>query len=155
MKKSAALCLLVPVILCVLCGVWSEQARAEGGKTPVVWPAADLKWTDSPGVKGAKIAVLWGDPKTGAYGALKKFSGGSALALHTHSHDQKVIVVAGAIVLTIEGGAPRELTAGSYAFIPAGAKHVAECKPGPDCVYFEEQAGFSDIKFVEEPGGKK
>ena len=67
---------------------------AEAGKTAVVWPAADIKWTDSPAVKGAKVAVLWGDPKSGAYGMLKSLPAGSGLALgcdyrnSTHTHNR-------------------------------------------------------------------
>ena len=118
-------------------------------KTAVVKPAGDIKWSDNPAIKGAKVAVLWGDPKTGAYGALKTIPGGSALGLHTHSADQRVICLSGTVLLAIEGGSPKQLTSGSYAFIPGEVKHTAECKAGADCMYFEEQAGASDIKFVE------
>ena len=134
------------------CG-WASTAGAEGAKAPIVWPAGDIKWMENPAMKGAKIAVLWGDPKAGAYGALKTIAAGSTLALHTHTSDQRVIDLSGTIVLTIEGAAPKELASGSYAFIPGGVKHTAECKAGSDCKYFEEQQGPSDIKFVE--GAKK
>jgi quercetin dioxygenase-like cupin family protein len=134
-----------------LVGMGAEPANAQGGKTAVVWPAADLKWSDSPAIKGAKIATLWGDPKTGAYGALKTIPDGVTLALHTHTYDQRVIALTGTIVLSIDGGSSKDLTPGSYAFIPGGLKHTAACKAGAECKYFEEQPGASDIKFVTRP----
>jgi len=151
MTKSVKISLILVAGFALLIGVGVYQARAQAGKSAVVWPAADIKWADNPAVKGAKIAVLWGDPKTGAYGSLKGIPGGSKLAQHTHSQDQRVIAVAGSIVLALDGGAPKELPPGSYAFIPAGLKHTADCKAGADCTYFEEQPGASDIKFVEAP----
>ncbi len=143
--------LLVLAILAVAIGAAVGPAYGQATKTPVVWPAGDIKWTDNPAIKGAKIAVLWGDPKTSGYGALKKMTAGSGLALHTHSSDQKVLCLSGAIVLTFEGKPAQELANGSYAFIPAGAKHTADCKAGADCTYFEEQTGPSDIKYAEPP----
>lgn len=131
-------------------GVLVGPGPAWAAETPVVWPAAQIKWVDLSGIPGAKMAVLWGDPKTGAYGALKKLPGGKTLALHTHTFEQKVLTVSGSIALTLEGGAAQELPAGSYALIPAGAKHTAECKTGSDCLYFEQQPGASDTKFVEK-----
>lgn len=150
MKKAIGTFTWVVAGVAILACVWGAQAQADAAKPAVMWPAADIKWTDNPAIKGAKIAVLWGDPKTGAYGALKKMPGGNTLTLHTHTYDQKVIILGGTVVLTMEGGAHKEMGAGSYAFIPGGAKHTAECKAGADCLYFEEQQGKSDINFVGE-----
>lgn len=154
MKNPAQLSGAILAGLCLALAPWAHRANAQEAKTAVVWPAAEIKWSDSAAMKGAKIAVLWGDPKTGAYGALKTLPGGAMLALHTHTHDQRVIGVSGTIVLALEGAAAKDLGPGSYAFIPGGAKHKADCKAGTDCVYFEEQQGASDIKFVERSAGK-
>ena len=150
MKKQVGIALLVLAGFGVLAGVWVGQAMAQASKTAVVWPAGDLKWSDNPAIAGAKIATLWGDPKTGAYGALKSIPGGGVLALHTHTQDQRVIVLTGTILLALDGGAARELGPGSYAFIPGGLKHTANCKAGAECKYFEEQQGASDIKFEKK-----
>lgn len=146
---------LVTVAAVFAAGILAGAVLAQGGKSPVLWPAGDLKWVDSPGVPGAKIAVLWGDPKTGGYGALKKIGGGATLAEHTHSSDQRVICVAGTISITVEGGAAKDVGPGSYMFMPAGVKHTAACKAGADCVYFEEQPAASDIKYVGGAPPKK
>ena len=121
---------------------------AEDAKRVLLRPVADLKWEDSPMVPGAKVATIWGDPAKGAYGALKRIPMGVALPTHTHSRDQTVIVVAGTIALSIEGGPLTEMGPGSYAVIPAGVKHAANCHTGVDCIYFEEQPGAADMKTV-------
>jgi len=123
-------------------------AGAEDPKKVLLRPASELKWEASPMVPGAKVATIWGDPQKGAYGALKKMPMGVALPMHTHSRDQKVIVISGTIALSIEGGPMTEMGPGSYAVIPAGVKHAANCHTGIDCIYFEEQPGASDMKPV-------
>ncbi len=149
MRKSAIVCALVPAGLCML-ALQADQTR----KAPVVWPASAIKWTDSTDVKGAKSSILWGDVKNGPYGALRKFPAGTNVALHSHTSDQKAVIVSGTIVLTLEGGSPKELGPGSYVFIPGGLKHTSECKTGADCLFFEEQPGASDIVFAQTPAPK-
>ena len=154
MRKSIGITLLMLAGLCVLVAA-AGQASAQGEKAAIVWPAGDIKWTDNPAIKGAKIAVLWGDPAKGPYGAFRTLPAGPSLALHTHTNDQRVIAVSGAIVLSMEGGSPKELGPGSYAFIPGGAKHSVQCKAGAACTYFEEGMGASDIEFVQGAESKK
>jgi mannose-6-phosphate isomerase-like protein (cupin superfamily) len=125
------------LFLCVAIGV------AKGGKA-VVWPAGDVKWTDSPTMKGSAIAPLWGDPNKGAYGALKKVAAGTDLGWHTHTSEQRVISVSGTIDFTLEGQEMKSLTPGSYVFVPGGTKHKAVCQAGADCIWFEEQPGKTD-----------
>lgn len=154
MRKLVALSVVVSSGLCLLVSLWIGRANAAEATAPVVWAAADVKWSDSPALKGAKVAVLWGDPKTGPYGTLKTLPGGASLALHTHTYDQRAIVLSGTVILTFEGGAAKDLGPGSYALIPGGAKHKADCKAGAECVYFEEATGAADIKFVPAPDKK-
>jgi quercetin dioxygenase-like cupin family protein len=142
-------------IAVILIGAVIAAAAARAAGKPVLWSATDLKWADMSALKGAQVATLWGDPKSGAYGALKKLAAGTELALHTHSQDQKVVVVSGTITLAIEGGETKDMTAGAYSEIPGGTRHSSRCKAGADCVYFEEQPGASDIHFVETAPAKK
>src|SRR5206468_6682606 len=130
-----AVCLCVVALACAAPAL-AAQHHPQHAKPAVVWSAGEIKWSDSPAMPGAKIAPLWGNPSKGAYGALKSIPGGSVLKLHTHSHDQKVVVISGTISFTLDGGAAKDLGAGSYVFIPARVKHIAECKAGADRVYF-------------------
>lgn len=145
----AAAVIALAAVLRVLLGGWAGPLNAQSAKPAVVWAAADLKWVDNPSIKGGKVAVLWGDPSKGAYGALKRLPGGTTVPAHTHTHDQKIIEVTGTVVVTVEGGAPKDLGPGSYALFPGGVKHTANCKAGADCLYFEEQPGKADLKTVQ------
>jgi quercetin dioxygenase-like cupin family protein len=123
--------------------------RALAQSRLVVWPSAAIKWTDTPVVKGARLAVLWGDPAKGAYGALRQVPGGSVLALHTHKNDSRVIVVKGTVGFEAEGRTT-ELAPGSYIMIPGGLPHVATCKGAVACEYFEEMSGAFDSTPVKK-----
>jgi len=136
---------LIRVAPMVLVGVFVALALgAGGGGKATVWQAADVKWVDSPAMKGLSVAVLWGDPTKGAYGALKKVSAGTDFGWHTHSSEQKVVAISGTFDFQVEGQDAKELSSGSYVFLPGGVKHLAKCRAGSDCVYFEEQPGKSD-----------
>ncbi len=136
---------LARVIPLVLVGLVAALTLTAGGgdKEAKVWAAEEIKWTEV--MPGMSIAPLWGDPSKGAYGALKKVAGGTELGWHTHTNAQKVVAVSGTIEFTLEGGAKKELTAGSYVYLPAKMKHHTVCKAGADCVFFEEQPGKTDI----------
>ena len=130
--------------------VAAGAAMAAGAEKGTVTAASELKWVDSPVMKGAKQAVLWGDPAKGAHGVVKSILGGTALGLHSHTASQRVIVVSGTIEFNMDGEAKKELGAGSYASIPGGAVHDATCKAGADCVYFEDVTGAADFKPVKK-----
>jgi quercetin dioxygenase-like cupin family protein len=142
MKRSLVLALGTAYAVAALTGAAVAAEKA------TVWPAGDIKWTDNPAMKGARVAVLWGDPAKSAYGVFRKVPAGSKLGLHTHTQDQKVVTIAGTVEFNMEGEAKKELGPGSYLFIPGGAAHDATCKAGADCVYFEEAAGAADFKPV-------
>lgn len=120
-----------------LVGVASAQTKA------VVWPAASIKWTDSPAVPGARMAPLWGDSTKGAYGALKEVPAGTVLAAHTHKNDSHVVIVKGNVTLEIDGK-KTPLGPGSYSMIPGGVPHTATCGATARCEYFEHMDGAFD-----------
>jgi mannose-6-phosphate isomerase-like protein (cupin superfamily) len=117
---------------------------AAGGGKGVAMPAGEMKWVESPAMKGLSVATLWGDPSKGAYGAFKKVAGGTDLGFHSHSFDQKVIAVSGTFDFQFKGEGAKELGPGSYVSTPAHVVHSAKCRAGADCVYFEQSAGKSD-----------
>jgi quercetin dioxygenase-like cupin family protein len=137
-----ALTRVTPLVLIGL--IAALTLSAAGGGKAVVWGAGDIKWTASPAMKGLSIATLWGDPDKGPYGALKKVSAGTDFGWHTHSSDQKVVAISGTFDFQLGGEGVKELTSGSYVYIPAGAKHHATCRAGADCVYLEQSQGKSD-----------
>ena len=137
---------LVRVFPLVLAGLFLTAAVgvAKGGKS-VAWSADEIQWKESPTVKGAWSATLWGDPSKGAYGTLRKVSAGLDLGMHSHSFDQKVVGVSGTWEFHVEGEPMKEYGPGSYIMVPGGVKHSSKCKDGADCVYFEEHPGKADF----------
>ena len=78
MKKSSRVLSLAVVGLALLLKIdfSGAQSRATSKsvtkKSAILWAPAELKWTDIPDVKGAKQAILWGDPNKGAHGVFVK-----------------------------------------------------------------------------------
>jgi quercetin dioxygenase-like cupin family protein len=152
MRKVCVVSVLVGVVMGA-----AVLARAQGAKPAakgIAMAASELKWVDNPSIKGAQQAVLWGDPSKGAYGALKKVTGGTVLPMHTHTNATRVVMVAGTISFTFEGSQAKDMGPQSYTSIPAGVKHTATCKTGADCVYFETSPGAYDMKLATPTDSK-
>jgi anti-sigma factor ChrR (cupin superfamily) len=155
-KTVLTLALAVAVPVTVL-----AQAAAETKPKPVakpaasrlvVMPAADLKWTDldPTGAPGVKVADLWGNHATGAFGALFKLSAGFAAPLHTHTYDMKVVIVSGTYIQVPEGKPEFRLGPGSYFMQPGGNyRHTTTCDKASDCVFLVESRGPFDLKVVD------
>jgi quercetin dioxygenase-like cupin family protein len=128
-----------------------KTTHTSSAKTPVIWPAGDLKWTDAANAPpGVKEVVLWGDPTKGAFGGLYKFPAGFSAALHTHSNEERIVVVSGTLIHGPEGKPEVRLSAGSYVLEPANYRHTTACDKASECVFFLESNGKFDIKMVEE-----
>ena len=107
-------------------------------------PASDIKWSDVPNFPGVKMAVLDGDPAKGAHHSMLKFAGGFAAPLHHHSSDHFGTVVAGTLVLTVDGK-DNKLPAGSYFSFKGKGKHMTKCEAGADCILSMDVRGKWDV----------
>jgi quercetin dioxygenase-like cupin family protein len=128
----------------------AAQGHAKAG-TPVFKPAADVKWTDldPAGAPGVKIADVWGNHASGAFGAFLKFPAGFVAPLHTHTNAIKIVVLSGTYMQTPEGKAEVQLGPGSYAYQPGGTyKHVSACDKASECELFIQSSGKFDLKPV-------
>ena len=131
-----------------ICGALLAGEKKVSGKTKeakLTLPA-EMQWNPAPDNPGISVAVLWGDPGKGPYGAVHRWAGGTKLDLHSHSNEVKAVIVSGTLRITLEGGEPKDLVAGSYLYEPPGVRHVSECVAGADCVFFVEQPGPFDSK---------
>jgi quercetin dioxygenase-like cupin family protein len=144
MRFLASACLVVGLF--ATAPILSRAQKAGPSSRATLVSASELKWVDNPALKGAQQAVLWGDPATAGYGALKRIPAGTNLPMHWHTNATRVVALAGTIKFTLEGAPPKDLGPQSYASIPGGVKHAAICNPGPDCVYFETSSGAYDLK---------
>src|SRR5262245_12265965 len=125
MKPASRLTALSLAALFLATNVGAQHA--DGKKREVMVTPTEVKWQDSPPSlpKGAKIAVLEGDPsKEGPFVMRAKMPDGYKIAPHTHPKDERVTVISGALYLGMGGKFDEKegtaLPAGSYARLPAG-----------------------------------
>ena len=131
-------------------GAWalaSATASAEEPpRTPRVWAADEMKWEEDSRLPGVKSVPLWGDPKTGEHGMLRKFPAGFAPPLHLHPSVERLVVISGTILVNYEGSPEKKLERGSYSEIPANTAHSAKCASGAECVFVLMSSGRFEIK---------
>lgn len=114
----------------------------------------DLKWGPAPPAlpKGAKIAVLQGDPgKSGPFVLRLMTPGAYTLGPHWHSQDEQLTVISGTFYLgygdKLERKQARALPAGGFHYLPAKEHHFAFSK-GPTVVQVSGNGPF-DINYLD------
>jgi anti-sigma factor ChrR (cupin superfamily) len=143
----------VVFVLATAC-VTQVASGTAGAETPVVQPAADLKWNDLDpvGAPGVKVATLWGDLAKGPFGALLKLPPGFAAPLHTHTHDIRLVIVSGTYIQAPKGKPEFRLGPGSYLMQPGGNyQHTTSCDQTSECLFFAESEGAFDLHLVSQP----
>jgi quercetin dioxygenase-like cupin family protein len=102
----------------------------EDGGGATLFPADKITWQEGPPSlpKGAKIAVLEGDPgKEGPFVFRLKLPDGYRVPPHTHPKTERATVLSGTLNLGMgdrfDEKATRPLPAGTYGYWPAGMKH--------------------------------
>ena len=131
-------------------GKTTAPAKSMSARAVTLMSQGDLKWEMDPESK-TSIAVLSGNPKTGAYEAFIKFPAGMDIPLHWHTFTNTAVGVSGTLVVTAEGQDAKELSAGSWGTVPGRLRHTTRCKEGADCVMYARQPGRDDIHFVNPP----
>lgn len=124
---------------------------------------SDLKWVDAPpGLpKGAKLAVLYGDPgKDGPYVIRLKAPGGYKVPPHWHTQTENLTVISGTLYLgsgdTMDMGAAHALKTGGFHNLPGGMHHYAFTKTAT--VVQIHGTGPLDVKYVnpkDDPTAKQ
>ena len=117
---------------CIVAVLSGAVLASEHGAGIALYPPAQMKWKEGPPSipKGAKIAVLEGDPnKEGPFVFRLKFPDGYRVAPHTHPKTERVTVLAGQLNLGMgakfDAAATQPITAGTYGYWKAGMKHFA------------------------------
>ena len=98
----------------------------------------DLEWGPCPDVfPGAcEIAVLQGNPAEPNADIFLRTGAGFEFPAHKHTSAERIILVTGEMSLTYEGQETTTLSAGGYAYGPAGKPHVASCISDVPCTLF-------------------
>jgi len=114
----------------------SETAKAAAAEHRV-FAADDIKWADGPASlpKGAKMAVLSGDPKApGVFTMRLTLPAGYKIPPHTHPADENVTILSGEFHMAMgdkwDDTKGHALTAGSFSTMPKGTRHYAWSKTG-------------------------
>ena len=118
-----------------------ESAALTASAAPLTRLAEDasLQWGPCPDLfpAGCEITVLHGDPaQPNADVFLRTPGGGFRLPPHTHSSAERMILVRGEMAVDYQGADPATLSAGEYAYGPAGLPHEASCVSQQACVLF-------------------
>ena len=125
--------------------VVKPTAEREGeGSSPLLVSYAQLKWIDLPDVKGTQFAVISGDPKTGPYTQMRRIPAGTDNPLHTHSSQITNVIIQGVLYTGVNSGAANDFGPGSVIVMPADWAHVSGCRPGSDCLFYQEGKGKFD-----------
>jgi quercetin dioxygenase-like cupin family protein len=111
------------------------------GASPLMVSYAELKWIEVPEPKGSQFAVLSGDPKTGPYTQMRRVPAGTDNPPHTHSSQTKNVIIQGVLYTGVSLAAAKDFGPGSVIVLPAGWVHVSGCRPGSDCVFYQEGTG--------------
>lgn len=109
----------------------------------VFMEAKNLKWEASP-VPGISMAVVEGDPAKGNHHALHKFNAGVSVPLHHHTADSHVTVLAGTLVVTLNGVEHR-LNTGSFYSLKNKERHTTQCAPPSECLLLVDARGKWDV----------
>lgn len=97
-----------------------------------------LKWGACPPVfpKGCEITVLHGDPARPNADIFLRVPAGYEIPPHRHTSAERMILATGQLRVKYEGAPAATLTAGSYAYGPAGRPHRASCIGTEPCTLF-------------------
>ena len=124
------------------------------GSSPLMVSYAELKWVELPELKGNQFATLSGDPKTGPFTQMRRVPAGTDNPTHTHSSQTKNVIIQGVLYTGVNLATARDFGPGSVIVLPADWVHVSGCRPGSDCVFYQEGKGKWDYRPVQASTAK-
>ncbi len=154
-KRFLGILIAVPAIIFLLSLETKEQSPIPSTPPPpVLLKSGDLKWKDAPPAipKGAKAALVYGEPLTGPYAQFVKVPKGYVFRPHYHTQNEWVTVISGRILTgfgtEIDMSAGKELTAGGFGYIPAGTGHWAMARE--ETVFYQYVGGIASMNYYNQ-----
>jgi quercetin dioxygenase-like cupin family protein len=141
-------CLVAPILA-------QEGAPQQERKVPLMVSFTDLTWVELPERRGMRFALLSGDPKTGAYTQIRKVPAGTDNPLHSHSSEITNVIISGVWYTGPNSTSAKDFGPGSVITMPADWVHVSGCRPGSECVFYQEGKGKFDFKAAAAPAPGK
>lgn len=97
---------------------------------------SSLTWKPLEGIpEGVEVAVLSGNPATGASEVVLSLPAGYFFPHHAHSSREVLFWSKGDFTYIADDGTKQNLEAGSYLNLPSGTKHSVVCGQQPCLVY--------------------
>ncbi len=132
----------------------SVVAQVVDDARPSATNLKSLEWGPPGGGNGFPLGVRTVrqgvDAVSGGVTYYALFPSGSHFDLHWHSHDEYVVVVAGALTIEL-GESSHALSVGSYVVIPGGLHHSWDVPAGgSDAIILVRRAGPADFHFVRD-----
>ncbi|KWR90129.1 cupin domain-containing protein [Cupriavidus sp. IDO] len=162
LRFAPQLSLMGAALLCALAILPAAAEESAMAGMEMMNPAA-VKWGDAPPSlpKGAKLAVLYGDPgKEGPFVIRIKTPAGYKIPPHWHTQSEYLTVISGALYLgggdKMDTSQAQALKAGGFHYLPAKAHHYAFSK-APTVIQVNGM-GPLDINYLDpkdDPSGKQ
>ncbi|SDB10893.1 cupin domain-containing protein [Belnapia rosea] len=97
-----------------------------------------LQWGPCPSFmpSGCQIAVLHGDPAKHNADVFFRLPGNSKAERHWHNSAERMVLIAGELLVEFDGQDAVVMRPGTYAFGPARLPHSAACRSAEACVLF-------------------
>ena len=153
MKKPCRIATLLTSSVVVSLAISAFAIAADAPGDQIMMNAKDVKWGPAPPnlPKGAKIAVLYGDPgKAGPFVIRLMAPPNYKIAPHWHSQTENLTVISGTLYLgmgdKMETAHGHGLSSGGYHYLPAKAHHYAYTK-APTVVQINGEGPF-DITYI-------
>jgi quercetin dioxygenase-like cupin family protein len=123
----------------VLVAVWASGQPA-GQQKALTRTAQDpqLQWGPCPAFMpaGCGLSVLHGDPAKPNADVFLRIPANATIPEHWHTSAERMILVAGELLVRYQKQAEVVLRPGMYAYGPAGLSHTASCRSSAPCVLF-------------------
>ncbi len=127
--------ILLPGMLLLVCSSPNAEPAAALVRTA---SDADLEWGPCPEFipTGCEIAVLHGDPKKRNTDIFFKVPPDFTVPHHRHTSAERMVLVAGELLVQYDGQEAIILKPGTYAYGPPQLPHLAICQSEESCVLF-------------------
>jgi quercetin dioxygenase-like cupin family protein len=144
MKKTLLMVAMLGLASAALVTGSRVLAKGSSGASALLIPVGQLKFVDVPEYKGLQMAQVEGDPAKGPSHFLIKFTPGFKAPLHHHTANHYATVVAGTLVLTVDGKETK-LPPGSFFSFTDKQPHVTMCEAGAECIVSLDVRGKWDV----------
>jgi quercetin dioxygenase-like cupin family protein len=128
---------LIVAVALIAAWAWAQPAAQEQALTRSAQDP-QLQWGPCPAFMpaGCGLAVLHGDPAKPNADVFLRVPADTTIPEHTHTSAERMILVAGELVVRYQKQAEVALRPGMYAYGPAKLPHTASCRGNAPCVLF-------------------